>query len=204
VCEDTSGERFRSKGWNRRCVWLCPDGFTSECSNVDGKSYCFYETEFNINQSAIDAGDQLVASGFARGNFNYRIESIGVNFVGSGTRDCADASLPSTCYNAGFIPYSLTHQGPYMVRNHLGQDYEAKLFTGNIEHARGLAAERYLSNPMSDEDRSLVEPYLRSELEGRPLDGNFVLRVWEEDGVDFEGIDDVQIVLNYRYWTRFD
>jgi hypothetical protein len=31
-----------------------------------------------------------------------------------------------------------------------------------------------------------------------------VIRVWEEPGLEFEGIEDVQLVLNYRYWTRFD
>jgi hypothetical protein len=86
-------------------------------------------------------------SGFARGNFNYRIENIGVNFVGTGTRNCGEADLPSTCFSAGFVPYSIQHNGPFFVRNHLGADFEALLFDGRIEHARGLAAERYLTNP---------------------------------------------------------
>ena len=30
------------------------------------------------------------------------------------------------------------------------------------------------------------------------------MRVWEEPGVNFDGIEDVQIVLDYRYWTRFE
>jgi hypothetical protein len=77
-----------------------------------------------------------------------------------------------------------------------------ELYPGIIEHARSLAAERYLTNPLSSADRALIEPYVRHELRGRPLDGHYVLRLWEEPGVDFSQIEDVQLVLNYRYWTR--
>ena len=98
----------------------------------------------------------------------------------------------------------MAHIGPYYVRNALGQAYEAQLFTGNIEHARALATERYITNPVSSSDSALLASYLRSEFRGRPLDGHFVLRMWEEEGVDFSQIEDVQIVLNYRYWTAFN
>jgi hypothetical protein len=57
---------------------------------------------------------------------------------------------------------------------------------------------------MSDSDRSLLEAYRRYELQGRPLDGEFVIRVWDDEGFGFDQVQDVQMVLNYRYWTRFD
>ncbi len=88
--------------------------------------------------------------------------------------------------------------------NHRGEDYDAPLFTGRIEHGRGLVAERYLTNPLSSADRSLAEPYLHRELRGRPLDGTYVVRVWDEPGVRFDWIEDVQVLLNYIYWTRTD
>jgi hypothetical protein len=37
--------------------------------------------QFNINQRDIEGGNILNQSGFARGSFNYRIESVGLNFV---------------------------------------------------------------------------------------------------------------------------
>jgi hypothetical protein len=89
------------------------------------------------------------------------------------------------------------------VRNHAGQDVQAFLFDGRIEHARGLATERYLTNPLSTTDRELLTDYMRPELEGRPLDGTFTVRVWEEPGVNVDAIEDVQLLLKYRYWTRF-
>jgi hypothetical protein len=204
TCEDTSGAEFRARYWQRACVNLCPDGFNSQCDAAQGTPYCYRETTFSINQRDIDSGKVLVSSGFARGNFNYRIENIGLNFVGSNTRDCSKSETPSSCYNAGFIPYSLYHSGPYYVRNHTGDDVKVSLFDGRIEHARGLALERLITNPVSSTDRDLLSTYIRQEFQGRPLDGSFTVRVWDEPGVNFDEIQDVQVVLNYRYWTRFD
>lgn len=204
VCEDTDGEIFREKHWRRKCIQLCEDGFGVDCAPHLRTTYCYWETDFTVTQEAIDRSLLFRASGFARGNFNYRVDTIGVNFVGTAARQCADSTLPSTCYNAGFIPYSIEHIGPYEVRNYSGDNFDARLFTGRIEHARGLAAERYLTNPLSSADRALIEPYYQGQFTGRPLTGTYRLRVWEEPGVNFEGIEDVQIVLNYRHWTRLN
>lgn len=203
ICQDTDGRVFRDKEWTRGCTYLCPDGYSSDCSDR-ARQACYWETSVNISQRQIESGHQFKVSGFARGNFNYRINSLGLNFVGTSLRSCTDSETPSACYGGGFIPYTIHHNGPYFVRNHQGIDFEAKLFTGAIEHARGLATERYLSNPMSDSDSSLITKYLRQELQGRPLDGEFVIRVWDEEGVEFNRIEDVQLILNYSYWTRFD
>ena len=141
-------------------------------------------------------------AGFARGNYNYRIDTIGVNVVGTNVRNCEDSTSPSTCYSGGFVPYTLEHVGPYTVRNVLGDDYEASLFTARIEHGRALGAERHLTNPISSTDRALIEPYTHRELRGRPIDGTYLLRIWDEPGIDFNQIEDIQVVLGYRYWTR--
>jgi hypothetical protein len=204
ICEDVTGSKFRREHWQRHCVKLCDDGLRADCTATSAQTACYWETIFSLSQRDIDDGRLLNLSGFARGNFNYRVGSIGVNFVGTGTRDCASTPTPSTCYSAGFIPYSIEHLGPYFVRNYDGKDYDAQLFTGRIEHARGLAAERYLTNPLSSADEQLITPYFREELSGRPLDGTYVLRVWDEAGVSFDSIEDVQVILNYRYWTRFN
>jgi hypothetical protein len=165
---------------------------------------CFRETSFHVSQRGIAYGQQFGEGGFAYGNFNYRIESIGVNFVGTGLRECVDSELPTTCFAAGYVPYSLIHEGPFYVRNHEGTDFEAHLFDGRIEHARGLATERYFSNPMGTADQELLAQYVRHEFQGRPLDGHFVLRIWEDEGFEFSELEDVQLILNYRYWTGFD
>ncbi len=203
MCEDTSGAQFRRQFWRRGCLQLCDDGLAAACTDTNARTHCFREYQFSINPRAIDVGKVLNSAGFARGNFNYRIEDMGVNLVGTNIRNCENSPTPSSCYAGGFVPFSLEHLGPYRVRNYQGADMRVELFPGIIEHARALAAERYLTNPLSSADQQLIEPYYRHELRGRPLDGNFVLRIWEEDAVDFDAIEDVQLVLNYRYWTRF-
>ena len=129
-----------------------------------------------------------------------------MNLVGTGIRDCTDSNLPSSCQSNASLPFSIDHIGPYTVRNHRGDVYLAPLFEGRIEHGRALAAERYITNPISSADHALLEPYERRELAGRPLTGRYRLRIWEKDGTSaeqFKRIEDVQLILDYRYWTRF-
>jgi len=203
ACPDTDGAVFRSTRWERNCLKLCADGFGDKCQGDRAKTYCYWQSDFNINQRDIQQGRVLNFGGFARGNYNYRIDSLALNFVGN-PRDCGSSAAPESCAGAGYLPYSIAHVGPFVVRNHLGADMPAKVFDGNIEHARGLATERYITNPISSSDSSLIEQYMRREFQGRPLDGNFVIRIWDEDGVDFNSIKDVQLVLHYRYWTKFN
>lgn len=203
-CHDADGSVFR-EFFKRGCRKLCPNGFDGECSSeATAAEHCYQEAHLNLNQRDIESGLLLRNTGFARGNFNYRIESMALNFVGTGLRDCSGAAAPASCFSRGYIPYSLTHAGPFFIRNHLGQDFRADLFTGNIEFARGLGSERYISNPISSADRELLGPYTRFEYQGRPIDGNFTVRVWDDEGIDFSRIEDIQVILTYRYWTRFN
>jgi hypothetical protein len=203
ACPDSNGSMFRAE-FSVGSARLCANGFDGECEGEDAVEHGYREVLFNINQRDIEAGRLLADTGFALGNFNYRIESISVNVVGSNIKDCRSSETPQTCYASGFVPYTLIHSGPYFIRNHLGQDFEAFLFPGRIEHARALGTERYISNPISTDDRELIEPYDRSEFQGRPLDGTFALRVWDAEEIDFNAIADIQVILNYRYWTRFE
>jgi hypothetical protein len=202
VCPDRDGREFRSR-WTHGCLKVCPDGYSSDCSAAAEES-CYHELIFPLSQRGIETGGQLSVGGFAKGNFNYRLHQIGVNVVGTGVRACSDASSGAACSGAGFVTYTLLHEGPYLVRNHQGEDFVASLREGRIEHARALGLERYITNPVSSTDESLLENYMRREMSGRPLDGNFVLRIWDDDGVDFSAIEDVQLVVDYGYWTRQD
>ena len=200
TCADADGSEFRNR-WTRACMKVCPDGYSSDCRSRS-KLACYRELTFPITQRGIEAGEQFSLSGFARGSFNYRVNRIGFNVVGTGVRDCSSATASAACNAAGFATYTLLHEGPYLVRNHEGADFEATLREGRIEHARAVAAERYVTNPISSTDKSLLESYMRREMAGRPLDGNFVLRIWDDEGVDFSAIEDVQVILDYGYWTR--
>ncbi|MEO0322238.1 MAG: hypothetical protein AAF447_04730 [Myxococcota bacterium] len=202
MCEDTEGERFREQ-WTRRCERFCAEGATT-CPVSRSRERCFWEASFDVEQVAVQLGEQL-DRGFARGNFNYRIDGIGLNLVGTSIRDCSNVPTPSTCYADGSLSYELEHLGPFRVRGYSGyDDYEAPLFDGRIRGARALAAERYLTNPLSSADSALLSPFIHQGLRGRPLDGRYRVKIWEDAGVDFSRVEDVQVYLSYRYWTALD
>lgn len=203
ACPDQDGSALRAERFVSGCDRLCENGYGSDCPDESAARNCFRETSFNINQRDIELGKLLGISGFANGNFNYRIDGIGINFVGTALANCKDSPSPQSCYAKGNVQYTIEHGGPYIVRNHFGRDFRAALFEGKIEHARGLSIERYFTNPISQTDKTLLSDYMRHELQGRPLDGNFRLKIWDDPSVNFEAIQDVQIILYYRYWTRF-
>lgn len=200
-CPDHRGVHFRSKAWDYGCVRICNDGYGGNCPEESAETRCYRQTSFGV--SADSLANMLVAgdAGFAAGNYNYRVESVQVNLVGTGLRDCERRGT-SGCYGSGSASYSVVHLGPYLVRNARGELFDAPLFPGRVESARALAAERYITNPISNADRALLEPFTRYELQGRPLDGSFVLRLWDEPTFRFDRLEDVQFVLTYRYWQH--
>ena len=201
-CEDTDGTVFRDTAWDTGCDRLCSGGFEVGCVGDDAPdSFCYWQTTFDISQDEIERGVQLANAGFAYGNFNYRIERVGVNVVGR--RDCEGAESPSTCFALGGVPFSLYHDGPFNVSNHLGGSYDnVPLFNASIDHGRALATERYITNPISGADSSLLASFMRDDFNGRPLDGQFRFRIWDTEGTDFSAIEDVQLIIHYRYWNR--
>jgi hypothetical protein len=198
-CIDHTGERFRAEAWTYGCTRVCPDGYDAECDDRVAGTRCYHQTSVPIDSDFVGRMLTDTPAGFAAGNYNYRIESVAVNVVGTGIRVC-DGS--PGCFGSGNVAYSLLHVGPYPVRNARGEAYSAPLFPGRMESARALAAERYITNPISSADQSLLGPYLRSDFSGRPLGGTLVLRIWDEPSVAFERVEDIQLVLDYRYWQR--
>jgi len=207
TCEDIDGVEFRRTGFSRGCDFLCANGLGEGCTGISAEPRCYWETQFSVTQRQIERGELIRGGGFAYGNFNYRIEDIALNVVGTYARDCEQARAlgytSAVCYANGTVPYSLYHTGDFTVRNHAGDDYDAPLFNGAIEYARALATEDYITNPISSASASRLEPFRKREFSGRPINGTYTLRIWDDPAVDFSSIDDIQIVMNYRYWTRF-
>lgn len=213
TCEDRGGVQMRSKdgAWSEGCEVYCPAGTGNDCTSTVSDpdllpKRCFHELKFHISQEDIEKGKLIPQGGFAAGNFNYRWEEIGVNVVGTAIKNCENSELPSACYANNFLQYSLRHDGPFTVRNYLGRDYEAPIYSGRIQQSKALMAERYLTNPLSGADRSLLTDFWDYEFVGRPLEGNYTLRIYgtEKDGLDWDKVEDIQLLMHYRYWTRLN
>jgi hypothetical protein len=206
-CPDVDGSGFRSEQyWTHGCTWVCPEGIGEVCSATASRAQlrCYRETRFHVSQRDIDLGRRLQHSGFAEGNFNYRYDWLALNLVGVGARDCAGAENPDACYAQGALQYTLTHDGPFWVRNYTGGNYSAPIFDGAIEHAPILAADRRVTDPISSGDESLLSgDVMRTEFRGRPLAGTYRLRIWDHPALQWSNVEDVQFVLRYGYWTRF-
>lgn len=204
-CEDTDGSTFRRRFWGYLCdARLCDAGVDRCRDGEEGERLCYWESPpIDLSPEQFEEGGLFERAGLARGNFNYRMDTVALNFVGTGSRVCSDPSRSSSCYSSGFVQYTLYHDGPYPVINRSGDaGYRAPIFDARIEHASGLAAERLITNPVSSADAALLASYTRSELRGRPMSGRLRLRVWDTGDVNFAGIEDVQVVLGYRYFTR--
>ncbi|MCA9606751.1 MAG: hypothetical protein KC619_14195 [Myxococcales bacterium] len=142
------------------------------------------------------------AQRLAAGSYNYRHEDVAFNIVGSAVVDCRRAVRPWECYGDGNIEYGLRQDGLVFIENHDREVHSFMAEPGVILEGRALAAERYLTNPLSDVDRTLISPFERRELWGRPLAGSYVLRIYGRPEINWRYIESIQMLLHYRYWTR--
>jgi|GEM_PF-6296145 len=178
--------------------------FTRKCEN----NRCFYElnTPISIDSAAFTVNGNPLQNKLAAANFNYRHIDIAVNLVGTGLRSC-DANPTPACYASGTVDYDLLHEA-----NGIGivaYDAAPRVFdfgTGRISSGKALATERYLTLPLSGADASLVsqQGVLKTELRGRPIDGRYTLRVYDNPALRWEKLEDIQLLLHTRYWSRVD
>jgi hypothetical protein len=180
--------------------------FTRRCDGPNNA--CYYELNhpITIDSVALQTGASPLAGKIAQGNFNYRHVNVALNFVGTGVRTCPDGSGPS-CFGDGYTEFSLYHDAedvPILDWNGTAHYFDFE--TGQIEHGKALTAERYITLPIGSADQSLIsQPGIqRIEFQGRPLDGRYRLRIWDNPALQWSAVQDVQIVLQYRYWSRVE
>jgi hypothetical protein len=202
ACLDLDGSAMR-RSFNWRCVCLdqrsgiCPEG-------SEGASYrrCFWEYPFSIDLDQLDRGEKIHPDLIATGNFNYRQEALAVNVVGTNVLDCTGPDAGPTCFTNAFVPFTLHQQGAVDVRNHTGHPESFTMPSASIEHGKALAAEVVLTSPLTGTGTQLLTDYWKDGLRGRPLPGQYVLRIWDTPGLQWSAVEDIQIVWRYRYWTR--
>lgn len=182
------------------------DAFVHRCDPTG----CFQELDvpLAIDTVALAAGQSTLEGKLAAGNFNYRHLTVAVNLVGTSVHDCgADSNV--SCYGSGYLEYTLDHDAfdvPVASWSGNVTNLESQHFNfgqAHVNHAKALAAERYLTLPLGSADQTLVQqPEVQKvELRGRPLDGFYRLRIWDSPDLQWSNVEDVQILLNYRYWS---
>jgi hypothetical protein len=133
-----------------------------------------------------------------------------VNLVGTAVKDCTNVPQ-SSCYGGGFIQYSLNHDAESAaIVNFMGlsgspqkSSQHFSFGIGEINHAKALTAEKYITMPISSADQSLLSQtgLTKAELRGRPLDGRYGLRIWDSPALQWNHLEDIQLVLSYHYWS---
>src|SRR5690606_38119884 len=137
-------------------------------------------------------------------NSNFRHLTLALNVVGSGVLDCA-ATPTTSCYGNGTLEYVFRHDAQDTAV--IGYDTLARQFdfgSAAIPGGRALAAERVITFPISTSDQALLnQPQTtKPELRGRPLSGAYSVRIYDTPALVWDRVEDIQLVPNYRYWSR--
>jgi hypothetical protein len=179
------------------------DRFSYRC---DGTA-CWHELDelFLVDTEVLNQGVSSLVGKVAAGNYNYRHNGMAVNLVGTGVLDCSNGR-PS-CYGSAYAEYDLTHYAFNVpMIDYVGDVRCFNFGAGNIRSGKALAAERYITVPLGSADQQLVSQpaFLKPEFAGRPLSGAYRLRIKDSPALVWENVDDVQLMFNYRYWSRVD
>jgi hypothetical protein len=187
-----------------QCALSADDLRAAFVRNCDPDGTCYYDlqTPITINTQTFTSNGLSLAGKLAKGNYNFRHVDVAVNFVGTGIIDCSQTGSPD-CNGSGYLSYQLTDDGTNV--GVLGWDKQYRRFnfgTATIDHGKALTAERYITTPLGSDDQALVSQFRKIELRGRPIDGTYFLRLYDSPVLHFDHIEDIQLVLNYHYWSR--
>ncbi|MBN2671948.1 MAG: hypothetical protein JXX29_09745 [Deltaproteobacteria bacterium] len=170
----------------------------------DGNGSKYYSYTFALDINKIELADTMGQFGvIAPNNFNYRIRTIAANVVGTDVLNCAFATAPSTCAANQWLSYDLSQAGPLRVKNHRGESFYAyNVPMGYIRGGKAWAAEQVIGYPISGTHQGALAQLQKIALMGRPIDGTFELRIYDTPELQWENVEDIQLVLGYHYWTK--
>jgi hypothetical protein len=188
------------------CVAQSPEQFRSAFSYQCNYKGCFHQLvqPFILDLKALANGSSALAGKIAQDNFNYRHVDIALNVVGSGVVDCSKNPTPS-CFGSPYLEYTLEHDAfEAPIKDHWGEHRPFNFGSGAVHFGKALAAERFITLPVSSSDSAMLgqAAFTKVELRGRPLDGPYRLRVHDGPSLVWNKVEDIQVVLKYRYWSR--
>jgi hypothetical protein len=90
-------------------------------------------------------------------------------------------------------------------------DYQGRatcfdFFAGNIHSGKALATERFMTLPLGSADAELISQAAirKTQFVGRPLSGAYKFRIKDSPALAWEQVEDVQLVVDYGFWSRVD
>lgn len=134
--------------------------------------------------------------------FNGRWQRFAVNLVGTGIRDCAEASDPTACYTEAFLRFDLQHTGRVWVANYDGEWWPLAVPTALVEGGKAIAQEEWLDPLTHGWNLPFVTSAGRQELVGRPLGGDYALTIDIPPGTRLDRVERIQVLLETDYWVR--
>ncbi len=185
-----------------------PESFRRRFDYRCAGDQCYYElnTLLDIDTELLNQGNSPLVGLLAAGNHNYRHAALTANVVGTGVLDCEGSPLQS-CYGSGFVEYDLTHTAFNVpLIDSEGKTTCFNFGGGAIRNGKALAIERFLTLPLSGADEGLISQnsLRRTQFAGRPLSGSYRLRIKDTPALVWENVEDVQLMLDYRYWSAVD
>jgi hypothetical protein len=133
---------------------------------------------------------------------NVRWRRLAVNLVGTGIRDCANATDSMSCYTNPYVRFNLVQAGPSWQTNYAGEWRALEIPTANIEGGKALAAEEWLEPVTNSWNMPYVANVARGELFGRPAAGNYELVFEITKDVRLDRIERVQLLVEQDYWVK--
>lgn len=190
-----------------QCKGASADSLQQAFKHVcDKNKQCYYElaSPIVIDTTGLATGDSRLAGKLAAGNFNFRHITLAMNLVGTGVYDCT-ANPSQSCFGSAFIEFTLDHDAfnvPVLPWDGIAQVFN--FGSAGINHGKALTAEKYITLPVGSGDQSLLaQPGIeKPEYRGRPLDGSYRLRIWDSPYLMWNRLEDIQLILKYRYWSR--
>ncbi len=133
---------------------------------------------------------------------NVRWRRLAVNLVGTGIRDCANATDSTDCFTNPFLRFNLLHAGPSWQTNHAGDWRTVDIPTSHIEAGKALAAEEWLEPVNTSWNMPFVANVARGELFGRPMAGDYELVLEIGPDTRLDRIERIQLLVEQDYWVR--
>lgn len=128
----------------------------------------------------------------------FETQTVAVNLVGTGVHSCAGEGS-NECYGSSFERYELKQDSSFAWGGSGGDVFN--FHEGVLTGAPALAAERYLSFPLSSADVALIDQQgiERTDFFGRPLLGNYRLKIFDSPSLNWEALEDVQIIVQFTH-----